>query len=132
MTQDGIAERARALAGALVESGYARLAVRDGEVEIEVRRRPRRSAAAAPAPGGAPSAQRSADVITSDVVGIVRLGRPAVSVGADLEGDRDLGYVEALGVRNPVRSRGSGRVLEVFVHEGQPVEYGQPLFAIER
>jgi biotin carboxyl carrier protein len=31
-----------------------------------------------------------------------------------------------------VRSRGAGRVSAVFVTEGQPVEYGQPLFSIER
>ena len=38
MTEDVIAVRARALAGALAEAGFARLRVRDGETEIEVRR----------------------------------------------------------------------------------------------
>jgi biotin carboxyl carrier protein len=73
-----------------------------------------------------------ADVVASDVVGIVRLARPAIFEGQELDEDRELAYVETLGIRNPVRSRGSGRVVAVFVTEGQPVEYGQALFAIDR
>jgi biotin carboxyl carrier protein len=49
-----------------------------------------------------------------------------------LEGDRELAFVETLGIRNAVRSRGPGRVAMIYVTDGQPVEYGQPLFAIER
>jgi acetyl-CoA carboxylase biotin carboxyl carrier protein len=134
MTEDVIASRARALAGALAESGFARLRVRDGETEIELRRAPR----TAP-PAQAPAAEverviapRAADVITSDVVGVVRHLRPPVGEGLELDAERDLAYVETLGIRNPVRSRGAGRVTQVFVTDGQPVEYGQPLFAIER
>ena len=141
MTEDGIATRTRALAGALAEGGFARLRVRDGEIEIEVRRGARRPPGAAADPAS-PSALASSaeprsevrppDVIASDVVGIVRLQRPVPVEGQSIDGDRDLGYVETLGIRNPVRSRGSGRVSAVFVVDGQPVEYGQPLFAIER
>ena len=141
MSEDVIAARTRALAGALAEAGFARLRVRQGETEIELRRAPR--AAAAPAGVAASGAtaeppvvekppQRPADVVASDVVGIVRLLRPAIAEGQDLDGDRELAYVETLGIRNAVHSRGGGRVSAVFVHEGQPVEYGQPLFAIER
>ena len=143
MTEDVIAARARALAGALAECGFARLRVRDGETEIELRRAPRNGAAGGasvygpaevPAEQAAPPAAlgRQADLLTSDVVGVVRLMRPAVTEGQELDGDRELAYVETLGIRNPVRSRGAGRVTSVFVTEGQPVEYGQPLFAIER
>jgi len=71
-------------------------------------------------------------MVSSEVVGIVRLMRPAIAEGAELEGDREVAYVETLGIRNPVRSRGGGRVSAVFVSDGQPVEYGQPLFTIER
>ncbi|MDB5070121.1 MAG: accB [Candidatus Eremiobacteraeota bacterium] len=138
MTEDVIAARTRALAGALAEAGFARLRVRDGETEIELRRAPRAPAAAAGAPAAVPEAvvekppQRPADLVASEVVGIVRLLRPAVAEGQDLDGDRELAYVETLGIRNAVHSRGGGRISAVFVHEGQPVEYGQPLFAIER
>jgi acetyl-CoA carboxylase biotin carboxyl carrier protein len=134
MTEDVIATRARALAGALSEAGFARLRVRDGDTEIELRRAPR-AAAAASAPVAEPverPAERRADVVSSDVVGIMRHARPPVAEGQELDGDRELGSVETLGIRNPVRSRGGGHVVAVFVTEGQPVEYGQPLFAIER
>ncbi len=139
MTEDVIATRARALAGALTEAGFARLRVRDGDTEIELRRAPQGAGVAAPFPAGAPAAEpperpaeRRADLISSDVVGILRHARPQVAEGQELDGDRELAVVETLGIRNPVRSRGGGLVVAVFVTEGQPVEYGQPLFAIER
>jgi acetyl-CoA carboxylase biotin carboxyl carrier protein len=138
MTEDVIAARARALAGALTEAGFARLRVRDGDIEFELRRaaQPGATIPALVPPAAAdaaekPSARRD-DLVTSDVVGIVRLSRPVVMEGFELDGDRELAYVETLGIRNPVRSRGAGRITAVFVTEGQPVEYGQPLFAIER
>jgi acetyl-CoA carboxylase biotin carboxyl carrier protein len=142
MTEDVIATRARALAGALAEAGFARLRVREGDTEIELRRAPRTAAAAAASAMTAPAAaaaepparppERRADVIASDVVGIVRLPRTPIHEGFELSEDRELAYVETLGIRNPVRSRGAGRISAVFVTEGQPVEFGQPLFAIER
>lgn len=133
MTDDVMAARIRALAGALAQSGFARLRVRDGETEIELRRAVRFAApSTAEEPGSERTSERRADVVASDVVGIVRLLRPPVTEGMDLDGDRELAFVETLGIRNPVRSRGSGRVSSVFVSDGQPVEYGQPLFAIER
>jgi acetyl-CoA carboxylase biotin carboxyl carrier protein len=63
---------------------------------------------------------------------VLRFSRPQVNEGHNLDSDRELAFVEALGIRNPVRSRGAGRIAAVFVTDGQPVEYGQPLFAIER
>ncbi|MBD5632976.1 MAG: acetyl-CoA carboxylase biotin carboxyl carrier protein, partial [Candidatus Eremiobacteraeota bacterium] len=60
-----------------------------------------------------------------------RLSRPSVSEGTVLAEDRELAYVESLGIRNPVRSGGPGRICAVYVSDGEPVGYGQPLFAIE-
>jgi acetyl-CoA carboxylase biotin carboxyl carrier protein len=125
----------RPLARAFSDGGLTRLRVREGEFEVEFRRaRPALggSAAAAASPAKEPAAARSVEAILADVVGIVRYLRPAVSEGMTLEGDRELAYVETLGIRNPVRSRGPGRVAMIYVTDGQPVEYGQPLFAIER
>ena len=67
----------------------------------------------------------------AEFVGIVRFSRPTVSEGSLVSGDRELAYVESLGIRNPVRSGGPCRIAEVFVSEGQPVGYGQPLLTIE-
>jgi acetyl-CoA carboxylase biotin carboxyl carrier protein len=89
-------------------------------------------AASAPRPANEPAPARPVDAILADVVGVVRLLRPPVTEGMAIEGDRELAFVETLGIRNAVRSRGAGRVAMVYVTDGQPVEYGQPLFAIER
>jgi acetyl-CoA carboxylase biotin carboxyl carrier protein len=134
MFEDTIAERVRPLARAFADGGLARLKVREGEFEVEFRRAPASVAASGASAGGAKeaAAARPVDAILADVVGIIRYVRPAVSEGMALDGDRELAYVETLGIRNPVRSRGPGRVAMIYVTDGQPVEYGQPLFAIER
>jgi acetyl-CoA carboxylase biotin carboxyl carrier protein len=136
MFEETIASRIRPLAAAFGESDLVRLSVRDGEFELDLER------SAPPAPIGATAGTNGSaataaappkpDIVTSDLVGVVRMLRPQVGEGQQLESDRDLAFVEALGIRNPVRSHGPGRVAAVFVTDGQPVEYGQPLFAIER
>jgi biotin carboxyl carrier protein len=123
MHDETIAERVRPLARAFRDGELARLSVREGDFEVEFKRAPQRAAAervAAPATDPA------------DVVGVVRFLRPPVVEGAFIEDDRDLAFVETLGIRNGVRSLGPGRIAAVYVSDGQPVEYGQPLFAIER
>jgi acetyl-CoA carboxylase biotin carboxyl carrier protein len=134
MFEDTIAERVRPLARAFSDGGLTRLRVREGEFEVEFRRAPASlgGSAAAASPAKEPASARPVEAILADVVGIIRYLRPAVSEGMTLEGDRELAYVETLGIRNPVRSRGPGRVAMIYVTDGQPVEYGQPLFAIER
>ncbi|MGA2394093.1 MAG: biotin/lipoyl-binding protein [Candidatus Lustribacter sp.] len=122
----------RPLAQAFNEGGLTRLRVRDGEFEVEFRRAPSAATAAGARPASEPAPARPVDAILADVVGVMRFLRPAVGEGMVLDGDRELAYVETLGIRNPVRSRGPGRVAMVYVTDGQPVEYGQPLFAIER
>jgi acetyl-CoA carboxylase biotin carboxyl carrier protein len=136
MTEDTIVARVRSLAQAFTVARLARLTVKDTGLELELRRsRPYvpalTDAPVAPAVVEETSAKKP-DIVSSDLVGVLRFSRPQVSSGQQLEADRELAFVEALGIRNPVRSRGAGRIAAVFVSDGQPVEYGQPLFAIER
>jgi oxaloacetate decarboxylase alpha subunit len=70
--------------------------------------------------------------IKADLVGIFRLGRPAPVEGELLDEDRELGYIEALGIRNPIHSLGGGRIVTIASADGSPVEYGQPLFLLDR
>jgi biotin carboxyl carrier protein len=130
MFEDTIAERVRPLAQAFNDGGLTRLKVREGDFEVEFRRAP--APGAAPRAAGEPAPAREVDAILADVVGIVRFLRPAATEGMMVEGDRELAFVETLGIRNAVRSRGPGRIAMIYVTDGQPVEYGQPLFAIER
>lgn len=125
----------RPLAEALRGQGLESIRVADADVEIALTRRgPAVSAPAsrAQAAGDERSQEAEYDVLTSDVVGRVRFLRPAVTAGTLIDGDRELAFIETLGIRNPIRSRGSGRVAVVYVEEGQAVDYGAPLFALER
>jgi biotin carboxyl carrier protein len=144
-----LSERVRRLAEFLATSDAVRVRIeRDGE-EIELVRRlgagHAASRAQAVAPLDATMPERNgvldstshivaADLepIKADLVGIFRLGRPAPVEGELLDEDRELGYIEALGIRNPIHSLGGGRIVTIASADGSPVEYGQPLFLLDR
>jgi acetyl-CoA carboxylase biotin carboxyl carrier protein len=99
-------------------------------------------AGAAPAstPAAAPSAAeaRPAEdlhLVKSPIVGTF-YGSPSpgaepfVKIGGHVDAGATLCIVEAMKLMNEIESDVSGEVLRVFVDNGQPVEYGQPLFGI--
>jgi|SRR5579859_53703 len=53
-----------------------------------------------------------------------------VKVGAHVESGQTLCIVEAMKLMNEIESDESGELVRIFVENGQPVEYGQPLFGI--
>jgi acetyl-CoA carboxylase biotin carboxyl carrier protein len=53
-----------------------------------------------------------------------------VKVGGHIDSGQTLCIVEAMKLMNEIESDVSGEVLRIFVENGQPVEYGQPLFGI--
>ncbi len=53
-----------------------------------------------------------------------------VKVGVHVDMGQTLCIVEAMKLMNEIESEVSGEVLRIFVENGQPVEYGQPLFGI--
>ncbi len=53
-----------------------------------------------------------------------------VKVGSYVETGKTLCIVEAMKLMNEIESDVSGEVIRIFVENGQPVEYGQPLFGI--
>jgi biotin carboxyl carrier protein len=131
--EDVIESRVRPLAETLVREGLEAISIADGEIEIELSRslvQPLEQAVSPTEEAAGPGPEY--DVLTSDVVGRVRFLRPPVAAGSVVDADRELAFIEALGIRNPIRSRGAGRVAVVYVEEGQAVDYGAPLFAIDR
>jgi acetyl-CoA carboxylase biotin carboxyl carrier protein len=56
---------------------------------------------------------------------------PFVSVGEHVEAGKVLCIVEAMKLMNEIESDASGVIVAVLAKPGQPVEYGQPLFAIK-
>ncbi len=127
--------RVRALAEAFSATDLIRLRIEGpGRDAVELRRSTRVPAASA---GAAPVEPESGSPIQiaevkADLVGILHLGRPAPAEGQEVDAGRELAYVEALGIRNPVRASGSGRIRTVACRDGQAVEYGQVLFEIDR
>jgi acetyl-CoA carboxylase biotin carboxyl carrier protein len=55
---------------------------------------------------------------------------PFVKIG-DSVTDGTLCIIEAMKTMNPVPSPVAGRVAEIYVHDSQPVEFGEPLMLIE-
>ncbi len=130
-----VTERVRALAELFVETDLLRLRIeREGEA-IELGRRALHPDSVPEIPhdlGMLESHPVRAEQIRADLVGIFHLSRPAPSEGDLLESDRELAFIEALGIRNPVRSHGPGRILAIRRGDGEPVEYGAVLFEIDR
>ena len=55
---------------------------------------------------------------------------PFVTAGARVETGQVLCIIEAMKLMNEIESDVAGEVVRVFVENGQPVEYGEPLFGI--
>lgn len=77
----------------------------------------------------------SANLVTSPLVGIFYSapseGADAfVSVGDVVKKGQTLAIIEAMKLMNEIECEYEGTVTEVLVQNGQPVEYGQPLFKI--
>ena len=56
---------------------------------------------------------------------------PFVSVGTKVVKGDTLLIIEAMKVMNPLHAARPGTVTQIFVSDGMPVEFGQPLLVIE-
>lgn len=140
----------RELAALLNETDLSEIEVEDGERRIRVARSvtvanvalpaPAPAMASAPAPAAeAPKPATLEDhpgVVKSQMVGTVYLApEPAaanfVKVGDSIGVGDTLLIIEAMKVMNPIAAPRAGKIVHVFVENGQPVEYGQPLAIIE-
>ena len=95
-------------------------------------------------PGGAMPSETKAEVveesklvtITSPIVGIFHRSpspeaSPFVEVGNTVKKGQVLCIVEAMKLMNEIESDTDGTISKILVDNGQPVEYGEPLFLIE-
>lgn len=57
---------------------------------------------------------------------------PYVQVGQQVEVGQVVCIIEAMKLMNEIESEYRGRVIEVLVENAHPVEYGQPLFILEK
>ncbi|MEJ2654111.1 MAG: acetyl-CoA carboxylase biotin carboxyl carrier protein [Acidihalobacter sp.] len=139
----------------LESSGIAEIEIKEGEESVRISRASSTPAPAvyapAPAPYAAPAAapppaaatdEKPADSVpdghrvTSPMVGTFYCAsspgaKPFVEVGQSVgEGDT-LCIIEAMKMLNQIEADRAGVVKAILVENGQPVEYGEPLFVIE-
>jgi acetyl-CoA carboxylase biotin carboxyl carrier protein len=95
------------------------------------------STQAAQAPGGEPSVpQQELYVLKSPIVGTFYRSPspdapPFVNTGSRVEKGQVLCIIEAMKLMNEIESDVEGVIAEVYPQNGQPVEYGEPLFGIK-
>ena len=138
----------RQLAELLNETGLTEIEVEDDDRKIRVARTLQAAsvAVAAPAPvaTAAPAAAPVAPTAPADhpgalkspMVGTVYLAAspeaaPFASVGDTVKEGDTVVIIEAMKVMNPITATKGGKVTQVLVSNGQPVEYDQPLVVIE-
>lgn len=95
---------------------------------------PAAPAATAPAPAAAP--EEDLHIVTSPIVGTFYrssspTAEPFVKMGDHVEANQTLCIIEAMKLMNEIQSDASGTIAKILVENGQPVEYGQPLFGIK-
>ncbi len=86
-------------------------------------------------PSGAPTEEEGLHHVTSPIVGTFYRAPnpdadPYVRVGDFVEKGQVLCIVEAMKLMNEIESDVSGTIVKVFPENAQPVEFGEPLFAI--
>lgn len=92
-----------------------------------------------PHPGAQAETAASEDlglhIISSPIVGtFYRSPSPTadvfVKIGTNVEPETVVCIIEAMKLMNEIQAEAEGEVVKIYVENGQPVEYGQPLFGI--
>ncbi len=88
-----------------------------------------------PAEGETPT-ENNLKTVVAPLVGIFHpwikpKGKPLVAVGDSVKAGQLVGAIQSLNVIYEVEALVAGRVMEILVQDGQPVEYGQPLMMID-
>ena len=138
------------LAKLLVNNGLSEISLEDGDQAITLRKdvmvasSPVVSVAAPTAAASTPAASAPADTqnarkgkaITSPMVGTFYKSPspdadPFVSVGSTVKQGDVVCIVEAMKMMNEIEAEVSGKIVEICVEDGQPVEFGQVLMYVE-
>jgi acetyl-CoA carboxylase biotin carboxyl carrier protein len=142
----------------LEESGIAEIEIKEGEEAVRISRMPTGvhahvqpammqapAVAAAPAAlpatsaGAAPAvpARRANEhVVAAPMVGTFYASaspgaKPFVEIGSEVKEGQVLCIIEAMKMMNQIESDKAGKITAIMATNGDPVEFGQPLFVIE-
>ena len=135
-------------------SGISELEISEGEEKIRIAKHfvapapttmvgmpiaaaPSAAAATAAAPASAPEVapEHEGQVVTAPMVGtFYRSGSPGaaafVEIGQTVKAGDTLCIIEAMKLMNEIESDATGTIKAILVENGQPVEFGQPLFLV--
>jgi acetyl-CoA carboxylase biotin carboxyl carrier protein len=148
---DRLVELTRRLAAVAAELGLSEIEVESAGTRLRVQRA---AAPVAPVVHAVPTSVAGVPPTTVEPAVVADVAAPAgVTVEAPMvgtfyrassptadpfvrEGDvvkqgQILCIIEAMKLMNEIESKAAGRILKVLVENGQPVEYGQPLFLLE-
>ena len=144
----------------LEESKIAEIEIKEGEKAVRISRMPTGGfmthmqapmmqapvatiaapAAAAPAASAAPAApaarHANEHVVAAPMVGTFYASatpgaKPFIEIGSEVKEGQVLCIIEAMKMMNQIESDKSGKVTAIMATNGDPVEFGQPLFVIE-
>ena len=138
----------------LEESGISELEISEGEESVRISRHPRMAmqapmAMASPMLQAAPLApalpatsagehkpRNDEHTVTSPMVGTYYSAaspgaKAFVEIGTEVKVGQILCIIEAMKMMNQIESDKAGRVTAILAKNGEPVEFGQPLFIIE-
>ena len=142
------------LAKIISDNGLTEISLEDGEQAITIRKdlpeiitaapaavsAPAAPVAAAQASASAPAAAKEPEVkgkaITSPMVGTFYAApspdaAPFVEVGSTVNVGDVVCIIEAMKLMNEIKSEQSGKVVQICVKNGDPIEYGQVLMYVE-
>jgi acetyl-CoA carboxylase biotin carboxyl carrier protein len=139
----------------LEESGISELEISEGEESVRISRHPRMAmqapvtmtsapthaatvtAAATPATSaGEHKPKNDEHTVTSPMVGTYYSAaspgaKSFVELGSEIKVGQILCIIEAMKMMNQIESDKAGRVTAILAKNGEPVEFGQPLFIVE-
>ena len=142
----------------LEASGIAELEITEGEESVRISRygqtppmpampyppqaynitAPAPAAAAAPAAEAAPAGKTAPDgkIIRSPMVGTFYNAPapdadPFIKLGDDIKAGDTVCIIEAMKMFNRIEADFGGKIVEILVENGQPVEYDEPLFVVK-
>jgi acetyl-CoA carboxylase biotin carboxyl carrier protein len=141
----------------LEESGIAEIEIKEGEEAVRISRMPAgalvahavappaaqlpaagapAAAAGTPAALEAPKPKPNEHVITAPMVGTFYASpspgaKPFVEIGDEIKVGQVLCIIEAMKMMNQIEADKAGRITSVMASNGDPVEFGQPLFVVE-
>jgi acetyl-CoA carboxylase biotin carboxyl carrier protein len=140
----------RELARLLDETGLSEIEIEQEGLRVRVGRHAPTSIVSAPAHAPPPpliapapavldvpgDPMKHPGVVTSPMVGTAYLApepgaRPFVDVGSVVKAGDTLLIIEAMKTMNNIPAPRAGKVMQILIDDGRPVEYGEPLMIIE-